>query len=106
MIQIGNGKSRITAWFLVAFLIPAAANAEASPVDGTWIIRDLVLHIFDCEQSVCGRIVWLKHRPGSQPAWNTFSQRTWLELSSASATSVVHTRLRSIMRANEHSDMS
>jgi hypothetical protein len=23
-------------------------------------IRDLVLHVFDCEQSVCGRIVWLE----------------------------------------------
>jgi uncharacterized protein (DUF2147 family) len=35
-------------------------SSEASPVDGTWKIRDLVLEIFDCQQTVCGRIVWLK----------------------------------------------
>jgi uncharacterized protein (DUF2147 family) len=44
---------------LGAFLFSMGV-AEASPVDGTWIIRDMVLRIFDCEQSVCGRIVWLK----------------------------------------------
>ena len=31
-------------------------QAEASHVDGTWMIRDLVLNIFDCQRAVCGRI--------------------------------------------------
>lgn len=45
-----------------AFLLSLAGTgaAQASPFDGTWIIRDLVLHVIDCEQSVCGRIVWLE----------------------------------------------
>jgi uncharacterized protein (DUF2147 family) len=35
-------------------------KSEASYVDGTWIIRGLGLHIFDCQLSVCGQIVWIK----------------------------------------------
>src|ERR1700744_465400 len=35
-------------------------SSEASPADGNWKIRDLVLEIFDCQQLVCGQIVWLK----------------------------------------------
>ena len=42
MLMIGIGKS------------------DASYVDGTWIIRGLVLHIFDCQLSVCGQIVWIR----------------------------------------------
>jgi uncharacterized protein (DUF2147 family) len=34
--------------------------AEASQADGTWRVRNLVLRIFDCQQQVCGRIVWIK----------------------------------------------
>ena len=61
MIQIGNGKRRIATYLLAALLtMTGAAKAEDSPVEGTWIIRDLVLHIFDCQPTVCGRIVWLK----------------------------------------------
>ena len=57
----GIGKRRITPLLAAVFLSMAGIGAaQASSVDGTWIIRDLVLHIFDCEQSVCGRIVWLK----------------------------------------------
>jgi uncharacterized protein (DUF2147 family) len=44
-------------------LPPAAA---ASPVDGPWIIRDLVLNIFDCQHVVCGRIVWIRD-PARRP---------------------------------------
>jgi uncharacterized protein (DUF2147 family) len=61
-MKTGNGKRRITP-LLVAFVLLSMAGtgaAQASSVDGTRIIRDLVLHIFDCEQSVCGRIVWLR----------------------------------------------
>jgi uncharacterized protein (DUF2147 family) len=32
---------------------------EASPADGTWLIKDLVLDIFDCQRLVCGRIIWI-----------------------------------------------
>jgi uncharacterized protein (DUF2147 family) len=60
MIKIWNGKRRIKACLLAALLMTGAAKASASPVDGTWIIRDLVLHIFDCQLLVCGQIVWLK----------------------------------------------
>jgi uncharacterized protein (DUF2147 family) len=35
-------------------------SLEASPANGNWKIRDLVLEIFDCQQAVCGKIVWLK----------------------------------------------
>jgi uncharacterized protein (DUF2147 family) len=55
------GKRGITPLLAAVLLSMAGIGAaQASSVDGTWIIRDLVLHIFDCEQSVCGRIVWLK----------------------------------------------
>ena len=60
MIKIWNGKRRIKACLLAALSMTGAAKASASPVDGTWIIRDLVLHIFDCQLLVCGQIVWLK----------------------------------------------
>ena len=35
------------------------ANAEASTMNGTWRIENMVLEIFDCQQLVCGRIVWI-----------------------------------------------
>jgi hypothetical protein len=45
------GRQYITACLLAALALPAAAirQVEASPVDGTWIIRDVIRHIFDCE---------------------------------------------------------
>lgn len=39
----------------------SGARATAPSVTGTWLIRDLVLRIFDCESHVCGRIVWLRN---------------------------------------------
>jgi uncharacterized protein (DUF2147 family) len=35
-------------------------TAQASQADGTWRVRNLVVRIFDCQQQVCGRIVWIK----------------------------------------------
>jgi uncharacterized protein (DUF2147 family) len=35
-------------------------RAEASQVDGTWMIQDLILNLFECQNQVCGRIVWIK----------------------------------------------
>lgn len=37
-----------------------SGGAEATPpADGHWMIRNLVINIFDCANLVCGRIVWL-----------------------------------------------
>ena len=41
-------------------------SVEASRADGEWMIKDLVLTIFDCEHFVCGRIAWLKD-PARRP---------------------------------------
>jgi len=45
---------------IVQIGIFGCSSSEASTADGTWKIRDLVLEIFECQQAVCGRIVWLK----------------------------------------------
>jgi uncharacterized protein (DUF2147 family) len=41
-------------------------SIEASRADGEWMIKDVVLTIFDCGHLVCGRIVWLKD-PARRP---------------------------------------
>jgi len=50
-----------TALFVTALAFPAfgVGNADASSMNGTWRIENLVLEIFDCQQLVCGRIVWI-----------------------------------------------
>lgn len=40
--------------------ITLSAPVMASPVDGSWEIRDLVLDIFSCQNAVCGKIAWTK----------------------------------------------
>jgi uncharacterized protein (DUF2147 family) len=57
-----TGTGRQIAAILLVFALPLTGvrNAAASSVDGTWIIKDLVLNIFDCQSHVCGRIVWIK----------------------------------------------
>src|ERR1700688_94074 len=49
------------AFLLAVLVMPAfgAGNADASSMNGTWRIENLVLEIFDCQQLVCGRIVWI-----------------------------------------------
>jgi len=53
---------------LVTFCGVMAPEARASAADGTWLIRDLALDIYDCDNLVCGKIVWLadpaKRTPG------------------------------------------
>ena len=51
-----------TAWVVAVLmsLLVGFGTAEASQADGTWRIRNLVLRIYDCEQSICGRSVWMK----------------------------------------------
>jgi uncharacterized protein (DUF2147 family) len=41
-------------------LIGCFQSASASSVDGSWRIRDLVLDIFDCQESICGKVAWTK----------------------------------------------
>ncbi len=62
------GRWWIAAWLVALSLVSMAggARAAAPSVSGTWLIRDLVLRIFDCESRVCGRIVWLRD-PARRP---------------------------------------
>jgi uncharacterized protein (DUF2147 family) len=45
---------------VLASLVIGFGTAEASQADGTWRVHNLVLRIYECQQSICGRIVWLK----------------------------------------------
>jgi hypothetical protein len=52
---------------LTSFAAAAAAGliinsrpVSAAPVDGTWAIQDLILEIYDCQNTVCGRVAWTK----------------------------------------------
>ena len=38
----------------------ASEGVHASEADGTWKVENLVVRVYDCEQQVCGRIVWIK----------------------------------------------
>lgn len=52
---------RVTAFAgLVAASIAGCGQARAAPVDGAWAIQDLILNIYQCETSVCGRVAWVK----------------------------------------------
>jgi uncharacterized protein (DUF2147 family) len=61
-MKTGIARRWAAACLLAALALPLTGigNAEASQVDGTWVIRDLALHIFDCRHPVCGRIVGIK----------------------------------------------
>ena len=56
------GRRWIPALLLAVLAWPAlgVGSAAASPVDGTWVIDDLGLDLFDCQNLVCGRIVAIK----------------------------------------------
>ena len=58
-MKIERRKWQIAGCLLAALVLPmfGVGRAEASAVDGTWVIRNLVLNIFHCELLVCGRIV-------------------------------------------------
>jgi uncharacterized protein (DUF2147 family) len=53
---------------LFGLLAGTVPTALASPANGTWLIRDLALNIYDCDNLVCGKIVWIgdpkKRTPG------------------------------------------
>jgi uncharacterized protein (DUF2147 family) len=43
--------------------------AHASPADGTWLFKDkMAIQISDCENALCGRIVWLRNPALRTPA--------------------------------------
>jgi uncharacterized protein (DUF2147 family) len=39
---------------------PLAVEAQTSDADGTWVIKDLALDIFNCQNLVCGRVVGVR----------------------------------------------
>jgi uncharacterized protein (DUF2147 family) len=61
-MKSGKSRRRIITCLLATVLLSAIGiiKADASSVDGTWIIRNLALRIYDCELLVCGKIVWMK----------------------------------------------
>jgi uncharacterized protein (DUF2147 family) len=63
------GRRWIAAILLMVLACSAldVGRAVASPVDGTWIIDDLGLDLYDCRNLVCGRIVWIKD-PNRRPS--------------------------------------
>lgn len=54
-----NGGLAVLAAIAVG-IMARPAPAVATPVAGIWGINDVVLDIFDCDASVCGKIVWTK----------------------------------------------
>ena len=54
-----NYRTALVVTVLVSLLV-GFGTAEASQADGTRRIHNLVLRVYDCEQSICGRIVWMK----------------------------------------------
>jgi uncharacterized protein (DUF2147 family) len=56
----GNWRLAFGCSPVLLFFLISVGRAEASQADGTWMIQNLVLRIFDCQQSVCGQIVWIK----------------------------------------------
>jgi uncharacterized protein (DUF2147 family) len=73
---------RVAAFLLASLAWPAVGvrSAEASSVNCNWMIRNLVLNIFDFQHTVCGRIVWVndpKRRPslcGKTIVWGLASE--------------------------------
>jgi uncharacterized protein (DUF2147 family) len=68
-MKAGIARSRFAGALMALLLLSliGVQRAEASPADGAWLIKGLVLHIFDCQHPVCGRIVWIG-RAARRPA--------------------------------------
>jgi uncharacterized protein (DUF2147 family) len=65
-LGMGQGKWAAMAIMALAAWGVVTPSARASDVDGTWKIKDVVLDIFECHRSVCGKIVWA-HDPKRRP---------------------------------------
>jgi len=61
-MEVSMGRQWIVAILVGAMVWPllAIGTANASQVDGTWMIQDLILNLFECQNQICGRIVWIK----------------------------------------------
>jgi uncharacterized protein (DUF2147 family) len=68
LIALGIARQSVAASLLAIFVLPMIGipGVEAARPEGEWIIKDVVLTIFDCEHLVCGRIAWLKD-PARRP---------------------------------------
>ena len=68
LMTSGIARRCAAASLLAMVVLPTTdiQSVQASRADGHWIIRDLVLTIFDCGHLVCGRIAWIKD-PARRP---------------------------------------
>jgi uncharacterized protein (DUF2147 family) len=48
------------ALILTLLVVPQAQARALQSTNGAWIIRDLVIDIFNCQNAVCGKIIWLR----------------------------------------------
>ncbi|WP_428536310.1 DUF2147 domain-containing protein [Rhodopila sp.] len=53
-----DGKMKLASAFILTLLAVAQARASQS-TNGAWIIHDLAIDIFDCQNALCGKIIWL-----------------------------------------------
>ena len=69
LLKLMVGWRWIAAVLLAVLVWPGLGigRAAASPVDGTWVIEDMGLDLFDCQNLVCGRIVSIKD-PNRRPS--------------------------------------
>src|ERR1700761_10696 len=63
--QLGHcptcGKMKLAlALILTLLAVPQAHARGGQSTNGAWIIQDLVIDIFDCQNAVCGKIIWLR----------------------------------------------
>jgi uncharacterized protein (DUF2147 family) len=48
------------ALILALLAVPQARARDIRSTNGAWIIRDLVIEISNCQNAVCGKIMWLR----------------------------------------------
>jgi uncharacterized protein (DUF2147 family) len=48
------------ALILTLLAVPCAQARALQSTNGAWIIQDLVIDIFNCQNAVCGKIIWLR----------------------------------------------
>jgi uncharacterized protein (DUF2147 family) len=58
-MKAGIARRRLAVALMLLLSLIGLREAEASPADGTWLFKDLVLDILDCQHLVCGRIIWI-----------------------------------------------
>jgi uncharacterized protein (DUF2147 family) len=60
-MEAGIALPRFAAALIAMLLLSllGVQETEASPADGAWLIKHLVLDIFGCQHLICGRIIWI-----------------------------------------------